>query len=73
MNSTKVILIIFKRGVGVAKLSWELILFKIFSVSLICDWPAYVSYVIQPIREKIDFNPSIADVRINYLKLFLGF
>ena len=33
-------------------------------VSLVthCDWSAYVSYVIQPIRAQIYFNPPITDV-----------
>ena len=35
----------------------------------ICVWSAYVSYIIQPFRAQIDFNPPITDVCINYLKL----
>ncbi len=33
----------------------------------ICDCSAYVSYVIQPIRAQIDFNPPITDSRIFYV------
>ncbi len=39
----------------------------------ICDWSAYMSYVIQPIRAQIDFNPPISDVRINYLNCICAF
>ncbi len=39
----------------------------------ICDWSAYVSYVIQPITLITDLNPLITDARVDYLKLNLRF
>ena len=39
---------------------------------LICDWSDYVSYLNQPIRAQIVFNPPITDIRINYLELYFA-